>query len=454
MSGAEVIAPPAGSPARVPLSFTQEFLTMFSTGEETGPFGPRYHVVRGLRFRGDLDIDVLRGALDDVVARHESLRTLMTRDGDSWHQEILPPCSPGLETEQIPAADPRARDLAAEEFLDGLEDTDLSSRRIPHIRAVLGRLDPHDAVLGLQAHHVGIDGWSMQLIMRDLVNAYAVRTGHAQPDAAGVSQYREFSAWQRESLADGNADRAREYWRDKLRGARMLGIPTDRRRPADVARTTSVYRYVVDAGLTSALLTMSRTARCTPFMVLLAAYQLLLREVTGVSDVTIPTITFGRGHPRFDDTVGPFFNFIPLRTDLTGCQTGGDVLARTRTTVIQAQTHEIPFAYILGEAPELMATFGDDSVAVCAFQSFQNGPNGGRIGNLDYTELRRRVLFQQIGSDIPDGALWTMEIDPSGEVFGCIRFDDNQFGRSTVEDLAGQFQRVLRNLIGAPGPAA
>src|SRR6266487_2660643 len=144
MSGAKVLDLQSGSPAHVPLSFTQEFLTMFSDGEETGPFGPKYHVVRGLRLRGELDIDALREALHDVVTRHESLRTLMTRDGDSWRQDILPPSHPDLLLENLTAADPGARDRVAEEFINGLEATELSSRAIPHIRAVLGRFDQHD----------------------------------------------------------------------------------------------------------------------------------------------------------------------------------------------------------------------------------------------------------------------------------------------------------------------
>ena len=454
MSGPQTLQVPNGSLTGVPLSFTQEFLTMFSDGAETGPFGPKYHVVRGLRLRGELDVEALRQALDDIVARHESLRTSMVRGDDSWCQEILPPCSADLLMQDVPDTGPGSRDRAAEEFLNGLEATELSSRKIPHIRAVLGRFDQQDVVLALQAHHVAIDGWSMQLIMRDLATAYAARTGHGEPAATAVSQYREYSAWQKASLADGGAAKARAYWREKLRGARMLGIPTDRRRPAGVARATSVYRFLTDAELTSALLSMAKATRSSPFMILLAAYQLLLKQITGVSDVVVPTITFGRGHPQFDDTVGPFFNFIPLRTDLTGCETVRDALARTRATCIEAQTHEIPFAYILKEAPDLMTTFGDDSVAVGAFQAFQNGPNGGQIGDLEYTELRRRVLFQAEGSDIPDGALWTMEIDPSGEIFGCLRFDRNQFDEVTVDEIASEFQRVLRRVVTTPDAAA
>ncbi|WP_262403131.1 condensation domain-containing protein [Actinomadura sp. CNU-125] len=333
-----------------------------------------------------------------------------------------------------------------------MEDTEFGSREIPHMRAVLGRFDERDAVLALQAHHVAIDGWSMQLIMRDLVTAYSARAGRGAAPA-DVAQYREYSAWQKADLGEESLAAAREYWRAKLHGARMLGVPVGRRRPEDATPVFAVHRFVFDAELTSALLTAARNGRSSPFMVLLAAYNLLLRDTTGDADIVIPTITFGRGHPRFDDTVGPFFNFVPLRTDLTGCETVRDVLARTRATCIEAQTHEIPFAHILAEAPELMETFGDDGVAVCAFQAFQNGPNGGRMGSVEYTELRRRVLFQSTGSDIPDGALWTMEIDPSGEIFGCVRYDRNEFDQSGPAGLVERFERLLRRVVTTPDSA-
>ncbi|MEO6504173.1 MAG: condensation domain-containing protein [Jatrophihabitantaceae bacterium] len=435
----------------LPLSFTQEFLTMFGTGEEAGPFGPKYHVVRGLRLRGELDVEALRAALDDIVARHESLRTLLSLDGQSWRQEIFPPSSPELLEEDLGAVDPDARERAAEEFLNRLETTEFSSRTIPHLRAVLGRFDEQDVMLALQAHHVAIDGWSMQLIMSDLIAAYSARAGHPGDGApAATTQYREYSAWQRSSLTEDVVARSAAYWREKLRGASMLGIPTDSRRPEDADRVSSVHRFLIDSELTSALLNVARSTRSTPFMILMTAYNLLLSELTGARDITVPTITFGRGHPRFDDTVGPFFNFVPLRTDLTSCATVADALARTRETCIQAQTHEVPFALVLAEAPELMSTFTDDSVAVCAIQVFSNGPGEGRIGELEYSELRRRVQFQPVGSDIPDGALWGMEIDPSGEVLGCLRFDSMQFGRERVAEMTDRYEQVLRRVLMAP----
>jgi hypothetical protein len=319
---------------------------------------------------------------------------------------------------------------------------------------VLGRFDEQDVMLALQAHHVAIDGWSMQLIMRDLIAAFAERTGHAGDAASATTaeapQYREYSAWQRASLTEDVVARSAAYWREKLRDARMLGIPTDSQRPADATRISSVHRFVIDSELTSALLSAARATRSTPFMILMTAYNLLLSELTGASDITIPTITFGRGHPRFDDTVGPFFNFVPLRTDLSSCATVADALARTRETCIEAQTHEVPFALVLAEAPELMSTFGDESVAVCAIQVFSNGPGEGRIGDLEYSELRRRVQFQPVGSDIPDGALWGMEIDPSGEVLGCLRFDSMQFGRARVAEMTDRYEQVLRRVLMAP----
>ncbi|MPZ81295.1 MAG: Non-ribosomal peptide synthetase-like protein [Actinophytocola sp.] len=444
------------SDTAIPLSFTQEFLCMFGDGGETGPFGPRYHGVRGWRLRGALKVDALRGALEDVAARHEALHTAIVQEGDERYQEILPPAAPELTIEEVTAVDPIDRDRRAEEFVNEIESGELSVRTIPHLRAVLGRFDEDDSVLVLVAHHVAIDGWSMQLIMQDIAASYAARSGDGCPWLGEVTQYREYAVWQKASLADGPTDEVREYWRDKLRDARMLGISADRRQPAGGDdRVTSVHRFLIDADLTDATQKLARKMRGSPFMILLAAYQVLLHGLTGADDVVVPTISFGRGHARFENTVGPFFNFLPLRTDLAECKTLRDVVSATRTTCMEAQTNEVPFAFIMAEAPDLMSTFADESLAVAAFQVFQySGANGGETGNLKYAEIRRRLLSQPQGSDIPDGALWTLEIDPDvGEMYGNLRYNTGEFDDGTIETMVHEFQRALRKVVTAPDSA-
>lgn len=429
-----------------PLSYTQEFLCAFGDSEETGPFGPRYHGVRGWRLTGPIDLAALRAAVDDVVARHESLRSRIVRDGAEAHQEILPPAATEILVTELPAGSAAERDLSAETLLNDLEGSELSVRQIPHLRVVLARFDDTDAVLAMVAHHVAIDGWSMQLLMQDVADAYV-----RKPDRPAPVQYREYAGWQKTVLTEDAVREGGSYWRDTLAGARMLGLPTDRVRAADAARATSVHRFVLDADLTRGIIRTARTQRSTSFMVLVAAYKALLARLTGRTDIAIPTLSAGRGDLRFAGTVGPFFNFVPLRTDLAGCTTLGDVLAATRRTCMEAQQHEIPFAHVMPHAPEIMSTFADSSVAVGAFQTFQYQDRGtGRAGDLGYAEIRSRTISHSPGSDIPDGILWTLEIDPDGEVYGNVRYDSGQFDDASIDALVAGLRRVLGELVTAP----
>src|SRR5262249_6047590 len=169
--------PPPGDPAdRIPLSYTQEFLCGFDKGDAGGPFGPRYHATCGWRLLGEIDLDALRQALADVVARHETLRTTLVRGtGEPW-QEVSPPSAPPLVVRDLSGTDAGARDQHAERFLIEIEEGTLDVRQLPLLRAYLGRFDDNDAIFAVLAHHAAIDGWSMRLIMRDLVACYAART--------------------------------------------------------------------------------------------------------------------------------------------------------------------------------------------------------------------------------------------------------------------------------------
>lgn len=438
----------------IPLSFTQEFLCMFGTDEESGPFGPRYHTVRGWRVSGRLDPDVLKRALLDVVTRHEALRTAIVT-GETQRQEVHAPAAPEFRIDDLAGLDtPGGRERVADEFLNRLETEELSVRQLPHLRVVVGRLDDADWVLALIAHHVSIDGWSMELIMRDVAACYDARSAGAEPFLKPVRQYREHSAWHRAHFTPAVLGEATNYWRTKLAGARMLGLSNDRSRVPDTERVTAVHRFRIDLDLTKAALDFARTSRSSFFIVAMAVQNLVMRELTGSTDIVLPTITFGRNHSDYENTVGPFFNFVPLRTDLAACTTLRDVFIETRRTCLEAQTQEIPFAFILRDSPELMATFEDPGVTVCAFQTFQYpNENTGRMGDLSFTEVRRRLVSQPIGSDIPDGTLCTLEIDQTDGTCGNLRYNSVEYDSATLDRWVSLFRNLLRTLVTTPETA-
>ncbi|MFV2174376.1 condensation domain-containing protein [Actinomadura sp. LOL_016] len=442
--------PDGGEGDRIPLSLQQEFLRMVDKGDEAGPFGPQYTIVGGWRVEGELDVPTLRDALHDVVVRHEALRMTVVRDGDEQHQRLWPATPPDLRVRDLPA-DPAHRDAVAEEFLNEVEAGLFGADERPLIRAALGRFDAGDALLVLLAHHTLVDGWSIHVVMRDLAVCYAARREGRAPELPAVRQYRDYVAWQRANADEPGVAISREYWRETLDGARLLPLRTDRARGSQGSDATGWYRFLLDEEFDPALRRVAAETRSSPFMVLLAAYLLYLRERTGRTDIVLPTFMPGRGEPWSHELVGFFYNFIPLRTDIAGCAGFRDVIARVRATCLAAYANELPSVQFMDEAPELMDSVSDPRTAAVVFQVTQS-PHmmyGERIGDLTYTAVRRRVVSAPVGSEIPDGVLWGLETHPSGGMIGSIGYTTELFDEKTVAGMAADFQRVLReNLLG------
>jgi len=445
----------SGTNERIPLSFNQDFMCMFDKGDGEGPFGPRYNHVNGWRLRGRVDVDVLRGALADVVARHEILRTTVVRGQDARYQQIHPPSVPELIVRDLTGTDPAARDRRAEELIIEIEAGEYSIRQLPLLRAVLGRFDDEDSVLVLVAHHTVVDGWSMQLITREVAACYAARRERRAPDLPEVRQYREYAIWEQDRLTDVALNRSRGYWRERLSGAAITAIRSDFPRSAALPKNSSVERFLVGPDITAATLELARSTRSSPFMVLLAAYQVLLRELTGSTDITVTTVMSGRDQARFEETIGSFFNFVPLRTDLAGCRNFRQVVERTRMTCLGAFSQAIPFAKIMMDAPDLAGPFLADDAQVFAFQVFQFPyvMDAQRVGDLEYSEIRRRLLPAAVSTDVPDGALWTLDIDPvGGEMIGQLQFNSNRFEANTIRDMVSRFLQVLKQTVSSSVP--
>lgn len=442
----------------VPLSVQQEFLCMWDMGDEMGPFGPRFHIIDGWRVRGRIDTGVLRTALADVVVRHEALRTTVVRTGDRY-QRILPPAAPRLDERDLTGTPEADRDVRTEELLNELAAGELPVREQPLLRAVLGRFAEDDAVLSLVAHHSAVDAWSMQLLVRDLAECYAARAAGREPALDPAVQYQDYARWQQEHAAGHDTGPARAYWRENLAGARNVALPTDRPRSAHPEFRTSWYRFSWGRELCAATAGLAREARCSPFMLLLAAFGEFLRRGGAAADLVVPTFTPGREHARFQDAVGSFFNCLPLRLDLSGRPTFRELAARARRTCLGAYTHELPFAEILGVAPGLMADVAEDGFAPCTFQVIQTPHmmDRERVGELEYSAIRRRMLPQTVGSDIPDGTLLCLELDATGDLIGELGYSSNLYDDRTARELVAAFRAVLAELVAAPdvplGPA-
>src|SRR3984957_1680109 len=238
--------PEAASTEQIPLSLNQEFVLLFDQGDDDGPFGPHYHIVEAWRVTGQVDVAALKAALHDVVERHEALRTVIVRDESDKYQQIHPPAMPELVVRDLAAAAGTSREDQAEALIRELENTTISADQPPFIRAVLARFDEQDSVLAIQTHHLATDGWSVRVIIRDLINRYAVHCGRAVAELPQAPQYREFAAWQRESPAAQPAA-ALDYWRKTLDGALISAIPTDFARSEGIPQSSGAHRFSIPA---------------------------------------------------------------------------------------------------------------------------------------------------------------------------------------------------------------
>ncbi|WP_410672019.1 condensation domain-containing protein [Amycolatopsis sp. cmx-4-68] len=448
---------PGDGDARRPLSANEEFLSNFDRGNELGVFGPRGIVLAGWRVHGELDLPTVQLALDDVVARHEALRTTVIRDKDDLHARVRPPGPVDLTVVDLAAADGEAgRERRAHEFLNEIDRTGrLNATAMPLLKATLGRFDDRDAVLVLVTNHLVSDGWSMHVIMRDFAICYATRRGLPAPELPEMRQYGEFVDWQQELRHSETAAIAREYWQAKLVGGNALTLPTDRPRRLDVPPVYAVYRFLFDRELVGATTSLAESLHSSPFMVFFACFNLFLHRRTGVSDIATPIITSGRTEPGFEYTVGALFNFLPIRTEVSGCANFAELVHRTRASLLEAYSNQLPFNDIIARsAPDLMRnpTNNVNSVGT-AFQISQVPPELAAeegIGDLSYTGLRRRLISDTDTSEIPDGNLWDFDLDPSGEVVGVVKYNSLDFDQSTIVGMVEQYQELLRASLKSP----
>ncbi len=435
---------------RYPLSFTQEWFCALDQGDAGGAFGLRFILVCPIRITGKVDLTVLQGALDDVVARHELLRTIVIRDADPPYQLVRPPCPVPLEVKDLPV-NGKSRDMVAQELIVEAEAGTMSAREVPLLRATLHRFDDRDGVLFLTVHHSVSDGWSVQVIMRDLGAFYAARSSGVPAKLPPVRQYREYSEWQKATAANPADDGRPAYWLEKLRGAREFTMPNDRPHPETYSRPYSLHTRVIGADVISAASALATASRCSLFTVLLSAFYVLAHQVTGATDLAIRSFTAGRDEPQFHDTTGLFINLVPFRTELSDCASFRDIVARTKETFIDAIANELPVGVIEEAIPEFIKSRENLRTSQFIVTNFES-----QFGELTLPiaegahEIQERVLQEPEHADVPSGMVWNLDVMPSGELGNGVLFNRDEFDENTVAGLAADLRRILTGAVGDP----
>ena len=434
-----------------PLSFTQEFFCSFDQGDRGGAFGFRFITVSGIRITGHVDVGALSGALNDVVERHELLRTTIARDATPPFQQVHPPCAVPFEVRELPPTADRPRNVRAEELIIEAEQVPVNPRQPPLLRAVFGRFDDQDSVLVLSAHHSACDGWAMQVIVRDLAAFYTARTTGRPSMLPPVPQYREYTAWQRAELAGPTADAARAYWRKKLAGARVFALPNDHPTPERYSQPYSVHNYRSDSDVITPAAALAATTRSSIFMVLLSAFNVMAHRLNGTTDPVIRAFTSGRTEPAFQETMGPFINLVPFRTDISDCKGFREIVERTRDTCIEAYEHELPINHVEHELPEFNRPHDDPRMSQFIIQMFQPQFESSALQIADGAhEILERELPEPEHPDIPSGLVWNLLILPSNKLSGSVLFNQDEFDEATVVRWVADLHRILSTAINHP----
>ena len=357
LGGGEADVPPILSvtpvprDGRLPLSFAQERLWFL---DRLAARTLAYNEAAAFRLEGPLDIAAFRGALDEILLRHESLRTAFPEvDGEAV--QVIRPTFP-FDPFEIPVVDLQAlpRDLHGEEVHRLALSQALRPFSLAHgplVRGLLMRLGGNDHAVLFSFHHIIFDGWSVGVFVRELSALYRARVAGVPASLPPLAiQYADFAAWQRGWLQGEVLERQVAWWRGQLTGAAVLELPTDRPRPILAQAPSGLLHPVLRPSLTEPLRAFSRDHGATLFMTLLAGFQVLLHRHTGQTDISVGTPIANRNHGDVEKLIGFFVNMLVLRTDLSGDPGFGDLVDRVRQTALGAYDHQsVPFAKLVEE---------------------------------------------------------------------------------------------------------
>ncbi|SOD64429.1 amino acid adenylation domain-containing protein [Streptomyces zhaozhouensis] len=451
--GARAPLTPRERPDRIPLSYAQQRLWVLHQLE--GP-SPAYNIPTALRLTGKLDHHALRQALGDLVARHESLRTLYTEDDQGPRQTILTPEQADLT---LTTVNTDANELP-QHLADASTHTFDLATELP-LRAWLFRLADDAHVLLLLLHHIAGDGWSRIPLNRDLVAAYrrraeGVDTGPTTPEV----QYADYTLWQREIM--GSEDDPRSvisaqlaHWTSALAGLPdELELPTDRPRSSLVSQRGDEVRLDLPAELHEQVVSLARETGTTPFMVVQAAIAALLTRTGAGTDIPIGAPVAGRTDAVTEELVGFFVNTLVLRTRTEGDPSFRDLVLRVRKADLAAYAHQdIPFERLVEavnppRTPSLHPLFQ----VLLAFQNIDERARQALGETLPGLRVDRERLSHPVAKfDL--AFVFSERHDDDGRaagMSGSLQYRTGLFDEGTVRTLAASLRRLLWSAVTSP----
>ncbi|MHC9538717.1 MAG: non-ribosomal peptide synthase/polyketide synthase [Vulcanimicrobiota bacterium] len=426
----------------IPLSWAQERLWFLG---ELVPDNAFYLIPGALRITGSLNIDALEQSFREIVKRHEALRTtFLSLDGKpvqnisrEWHIHLPFVDLSGLEKQEV---EQEMRRLAHQEALSSFN----IAEDIP-VRITLIQCAPKDYVLLITMHHIASDGWSLGVLIDELVSLYeAFAQQKPSPLPPLPVQYADFAIWQREWLSGDLLEEQLEYWKGQLKGApALLSLPYDRPRPTVQSFVAGINTALIPAELCRRLKKLSEKEGCTLFMTLLSAFTLLMQRYSGQHDIVIGSPVANRTQKEIEKLIGFFVNTLALRQDLSGDPSFNALLRETRKICIEAYMHQdIPFEKLVDELnPERHM---DRQPIVQVVFALQNMPMP-EMAFADCASSHFETGAATVRFDL-EAHIWE-----SGEGLHCsLMYSSALFDLSTIERMMSHYITLLTEIVESP----
>ncbi|MEP0858638.1 amino acid adenylation domain-containing protein [Trichocoleus sp. DQ-U1] len=450
------------------LSFAQQRLWFL---DQLVPNNAFYNVPAAVRLVGSLNLAALKEAFNEIVRRHEALRTTFVTVEGQPVQAIA-----STLTVPLPVIDLRSRSVSVgEAALKGLGELETEARRIttqeaqrpfdlskdPFLRVTLLRLDESEYVLLLVMHHIVSDGWSMGVLIRELAALYTTfasckddKFSASKPLPELPIQYADFAHWQREWLQGEILETQLAYWRQQLEGISILNLPTDRPRPAVQSYRGATQLLQLPKSLSKALEALSQQEGVTLFMTLLAAFQTLLYRYTQQEDIAVGSPIANRNRSEIEGLIGFFVNSLVLRTNFDGNPTFRSLLSRVREVSLGAYAHQdLPFEKLVEELhPE--RNLNQNPLFQVVF-ALQNAPMSA-LELPDLTLSPLQFLDTETTRFDLEFHLWEQKennglgVDSSEGISGFVVYSTDLFDAATINRMLGHFQILLEGIVANP----
>ncbi|MBN3897507.1 MAG: amino acid adenylation domain-containing protein [Nostoc sp. NOS(2021)] len=424
-----------------PLSFAQQRLWFINQLE---PGNLAYNISLAINLKGQLKVTLLEHSLNEIVRRHETLRTTFTTVNGQPVQVIAPSLKLSIsvvDCQKIPGAkrETEVRRLATQQ---SQQSFDLAQG--PLLRARVLCLSPQEHILLLVMHHIISDAWSVEILMQEMASTYkAFLTESFLPLPDLSIQYKDFAYWQRQRLQGEVLQAQLSYWKQQLEDApTILQLPTDRPRPAIQTSRGSHQSIELSKTLSEQLKAIARQEGVTQYMLLLAAFQTFLYRYTGQDDILVGSPVANRNHNEIKGLIGFFVNTLVLRTSLSGNPSFQQLLNRVRKVALEAYTHQdIPFDQLVRALqPERNVSY---TPVFQVMFDFRNAPPLPEMPNLTVSQFQVENETAQFDLSL------SVEITESGMMMS-FEYNTDLFNGTTIAQMLEHFQNLLFGIVANP----